>query len=208
MPAEAPRIHVEAATLARIAATVCTEGVSVHDDFPGMSLQRELMACAWLRYGRGEFAPARVGGGERARRIDAVRGDSICWLSAPYLPAERRWLEILEDLRLAFNREASLGLFDLELHYAHYAPGAAYARHADQPQGNEQRQVSLALYLNAAWEPANGGALRLFAAEGGWRDIEPLGGRLVVFRTPGLEHAVQPADRPRWSLSGWFRRRA
>jgi SM-20-related protein len=197
-----------AGAVARIAATVCTEGLSIQDDFPGEPLQRELMACAWQRYGRGEFAPARVGGGEHARRIDAVRGDAICWLSAPYLPAEQRWLEILEELRLAFNREASLGLFDLELHYAHYAPGASYARHADQPDGNEQRQVSLAFYLNAAWEPAHGGALRLFAADGQWRDIVPLGGRLVVFRTPGLEHAVLPAVRARWSLSGWFRRRA
>jgi SM-20-related protein len=157
---------------------------------------------------RGEFAPARVGGGEHARRIDEVRGDAICWLSAPYLPAERRLLERLEALRLAFNRKATLGLFDLELHYARYTPGAFFARHADQPQGSEQRQVSLALYLNAAWDPANGGALRVFAPAGGWRDIAPLGGRLVVFRTPGLEHAVQPATCTRWSISGWFRRRA
>jgi len=166
------------------------------------------LISAEQRHARGEFAPARVGGAERARRIDDVRGDETCWFSTPCFPAEQRLLECFEALRLAFNREAALGLFDLELHYARYAPGAFFARHADQPRGSEQRQVSLALYLNAAWEPANGGALRVFDAAGGWRDIAPLGGRLVVFRTPGLEHAVQPAACSRWSISGWFRRRA
>jgi len=197
-----------AEVLARVAATVAFEGLCIHDDFLEEPLRRELMDCGLQRLGQGEFAPARIGGERRAQRIEEVRGDSICWLSSPCEPAELRLLEILEQLRLAFNREATLGLFELELHYARYAPGASFARHLDQPQGSELRQVSFALYLNTRWEPADGGALRIFTAGGGCREILPLGGRLVVFRTPGLEHAVQPALRERWSISGWFRRRA
>jgi SM-20-related protein len=129
-------------------------------------------------------------------------------LGQPEFPAEVRLLAMLESLRLAINRESMLGLFDLELHYARYPCGAHYDRHVDQPRAAADRQVSLAIYLNADWQPAQGGALRLFDADGGHRDVAPLGGRLVSFLTPGREHAVLPAVRVRWSLSGWFRRRA
>jgi SM-20-related protein len=207
-PAESAARGDEAVVVARIAARVAAGGVCIQDDFLGEPQRCELFACAQLRHRRGEFMQARVGGAERARRSDDIRGDATCWLSAPHFSAELRLLDSMESLRLAFNREATLGLFDLELHYARYDPGAFFARHVDQPQGSEQRQVSLALYLNAAWQPANGGALRVYAAGGECRDIAPLGGRLVVFRTPGLEHAVLPAACTRWSISGWFRRRA
>ncbi len=207
-PAEAPPRDHATAVAARIAAVVATEDLCIHDEFLSDPQRRELLSCALLRHGRDEFAPARIGGARRERRLDEVRGDETCWLAAPYLPAESKLLEELERLRLALNQQAMLGLFDLELHYARYAQGAFFARHVDQPQGSEQRQVSLALYLNEAWNPASGGALRLFTADGGCRDIAPCGGRLVVFRTPGLEHAVEPAACVRWSISGWFRRRA
>jgi SM-20-related protein len=116
-------------------------------------------------------------------------------------------LEQLEQLRLELNREAGLGLFELELHYAWYPPGAGYARHVDQPQGRAQRRVSLVLYLNEDWTPAAGGELRIFDAADGHRDIEPLAGRLVCFLTTGREHAVLPTQRDRLSISGWFRTR-
>jgi SM-20-related protein len=167
-----------------------------------------LAGCARARHARGEFAAARIGRGRAAQRQAQIRGDAICWLAEPLFPAEVRLLSVLESLRLAVNREAALGLFELELHYARYPAGARYERHVDQPCGQVDRQVSLALYLNADWQAAQGGALRLFDADGGFRDTAPLGGRLVAFLTQGQEHAVLPATRERWSLSGWFRRRA
>jgi SM-20-related protein len=113
----------------------------------------------------------------------------------------------LERLRLELNREAMLGLFELELHYAWYPPGAGYARHVDQPLGRAQRRVSVVLYLNQDWTPEAGGELRIFDAADGHRDIEPIAGRLVFFLTPGREHAVLPTQRDRLSVSGWFRHR-
>jgi SM-20-related protein len=123
------------------------------------------------------------------------------------LPAEQNLLEELELLRLQLNREAMLGLFDLELHYAWYAPGTGYVRHVDQPRGRAQRRVSLVLYLNEGWAPGAGGELRIFDADAGHRDIEPVAGRLTCFLTPGREHAVLPTQRDRFSVSGWFRAR-
>ena len=116
-------------------------------------------------------------------------------------------MDELERLRLDLNREAMLGLFELELHYAWYPPGAGDSRHVDQPQGRAQRKVSMVLYLNEGWVPGAGGELRIFGTAGGARDIEPLAGRMVCFLSAGREHAVLPTQRDRLSVSGWFRSR-
>lgn len=179
-------------------------GLLVHDAFLDEAEVCILKGCAEQRAARGEFHAARVG--VDAQRREKIRGDFICWLTEPLFAAERSLLAEFEQLRLALNREAMLGLFDLELHYARYPPGAGYARHVDQPRGRAQRRVSLALYLNEQWEPDGGGALRVYDA-GANADIAPLAGRLVMFLTEGREHEVLPARRARLGISGWFRAR-
>jgi SM-20-related protein len=183
------------------------DGISIRDHFLAPSQIRSLVDCAHLRRKRGDFGAARIGGGRSLQRREEIRGDSTCWIIPPLLPAERTLVEEFERLRLELNREALLGLFELELHYAWYPPGTGYARHVDQPQGRAQRRVSLVLYLNEEWTPAAGGELRIFDAADRHRDIEPIAGRLVCFLTPGREHAVLPTQRDRLSVSGWFRAR-
>lgn len=197
----------ESETAAAIAAALCAQGLCVQDQYADASLVRDLAACARGRWERGEFAPARVGTAGRTERREQIRGDRICWLAEPLLAAEAQLLGALEHLRLALNREATLGLFDLEMHYARYEPGAAYARHVDQPQGRDQRRVSVVLYLNSDWDNAHGGSLRVFDGARAIREIEPVGGRLVCFLSAGLEHEVLPSMRARLSLTGWFRSR-
>jgi SM-20-related protein len=189
------------------AAALRHAGIWVQDGFLALSLRHALKECAQLRRQRGEFDAARIGGAQSLERRADIRGDSTCWIIPPLLPAEAALLGELERLRLELNRDCLLGLFDLELHYACYAPGAGYARHVDQPRGSTQRQVSLVLYLNDEWTPAAGGELRIFDALGSHRDIAPLSGRLVCFLTPGREHAVRETQQDRLSISGWFRAR-
>jgi len=186
--------------------TLLERGVAVRDGFLTQSRCQSLIDCAHRRRERGDFAPARIGGDTVQRRAE-IRGDSICWIRAPLLPAERSLLADFELLRLALNRTLLLGLFDLELHYALYPPGAGYDRHVDQPQGRQQRQVSLVLYLNPGWAPQSGGELRIFHEADRAEVIEPLGGRLVTFLSAGREHAVLATHRERLSVSGWFRTR-
>ncbi len=181
------------------------DGIAVRDEFLSVSRVRELVECLAMRRARGEFGGARVGAGTGLQRREEIRGDWTCWLAEPLLPAERALLSDLEGLRLQLNREGFLGLLDLEAHYAYYPPGAGYARHVDQPCGRGQRRVSVILYLSEQWEPEAGGQLRIFGADGGYRDIEPAAGRLVCFLTAGQEHAVLPTRRDRLSISGWFR---
>jgi SM-20-related protein len=202
-----------------ISAGLSANGITVRDRFQGESQVRALSICAEARRARGEFRAARIGADRTLQRHRQTRGDSICWLAEPLFTAERDLLAALEALRLALNREAILGLFDVEMHYAWYPPGACYARHVDQPQGRGQRRVSLVLYLNSDWVAEAGGELRVFDATGAGRelrvpdaaqahcDIAPIGGRLVCFLTEGREHEVLPARRGRLSLSGWFRTR-
>jgi len=190
-----------------VGAEICGAGVFIRDGFAAPTLIRSLLDCADVRRSHGEFAAARIGGRGAAQRRQDIRGDSTCWLREPLYPAERGLLDQFEALRLELNREAFLGLFDLELHYAWYPPGAEYSRHVDQPQGTAQRLISTVLYLNLDWGPLDGGSLRMYDAAQRTLDIEPIAGRLVCFLTAGREHAVLPASRDRLSISGWFRAR-
>jgi SM-20-related protein len=190
-----------------IDAALRLDGIAVRDEFLAPSTVRTLLDSAYLRRERGDFHAAHIGGNAGVQRREEIRGDFTCWITPPLLPAEQTLLDEFESLRLELNRESMLGLFELELHYAWYPPGAGYQRHVDQPRGRGHRQVSLVLYLNEGWTPAAGGELRIFDAGGGHRDIEPLAGRLACFLTPGREHAVLPTLRDRLSISGWFRAR-
>lgn len=186
---------------------LCTAGVAVRDRFLTRAEVYALRLCAQTRRERGEFAAARIGAERTLQRREEIRGDSICWLQEPLFAAERELLERLEELRLQLNRDALLGLFELEMQYARYPPGTGYARHVDRPQRRNQRRVSLALYLNERWQAADGGELRVFCGDERHRDIEPQGGRLVTFLTDRREHAVLTTKRERLSLTGWFRTR-
>jgi len=190
-----------------IDAALKADGIAVRDGFLTPALTSALTECAHQHRVRGDFEAARIGGEQSVQRRADIRGDSTCWILPPLLAPEQTLLEELERLRLELNRESLLGLFELELHYAWYPPGAGYARHVDQPRGRGQRQVSVVLYLNKGWTSEAGGQLRLFDAAGGHRDIEPVGGRLVCFLTPEREHEVLPTTHDRLSITGWFRTR-
>jgi SM-20-related protein len=100
-----------------------------------------------------------------------------------------------------------LGLEDFESHFALYPPGAFYLKHLDRFRDNDRRTVSAVLYLNQDWQAEQGGALRLYLADGETRDVLPQAGSLLVFLSADMPHEVLPATRDRLSLTGWFRRR-
>lgn len=193
--------------LDRILAELRADGISISDGFLAAHEVRELAECAALRSARGDFVEARIGADRNLQRREDIRGDRTCWLREAAFPAETLVLGSLQQLRLCLNERAYLGLFELEIHYAWYPCGAAYARHIDQPVGRAGRRVSLVVYLNEQWSPADGGTLRIRADDGRFRDIEPLGGRLVLFLCESREHEVLLTRAPRLSLTGWFRGR-
>lgn len=158
---------------------------------------------------RGRFRPAEVGRGLRRELHPEIRGDRILWLEPPFSPAQQRYLDEMERLRLALNRRLYLGLFRFEAQLALFEPGAGYTRHLDAFDGERDRKrvVSCTLYLNRGWGEGDGGELRLWSGpEPGARgaDIAPREGTLVVFLSERVHHEVLPAARERLSLTGWF----
>ena len=151
------------------------------------------------------MTPARVGG---ARTTTPLRGDHTRWFEMNALSeAQRPFVEALEALRHTLNRSLMLGLVESEAHYAVYAPGARYARHLDRLRHSDARVVSAVYYLNEAWDPDDGGALRLYLDEGRTHDVMPQAGTLVLFLSDRFEHEVLPATRERMSIACWMRRR-
>lgn len=157
----------------------------------------------------GAFHAAGVGSGE-ARVHSEIRGDHVSWVeegqAGPALKAA--WAK-LETLRLAVNRDLFLGLFDVELHFAAYPPGAGYQRHLDRFRDDDRRALTVILYLNPPdWSEEDGGQLLFWPDEDKPPlEILPGGGTLVTFLSDRFWHQVQPARRQRLSLTGWFRRR-
>jgi SM-20-related protein len=59
------------------------------------------------------------------------------------------------------------------------------------------------LYLNADWQPSDGGELVIYKPEGNEHRIQPLQGTLAIFLSE-LEHEVLLTSRDRMSITGWM----
>ena len=163
----------------------------------------------------GELQKAGIGTGTDYQVDRSIRGDLIQWIDPDQIGPETAgtitsaYIDSLKDLSRYLNRTLFLSLKDTEIHYTVYPMGTVYKRHLDQFRQNDHRRLSVLCYLNSNWQEADGGQLRLYfpptsnSAETS-RDILPIGGRLVVFRSDLLEHEVLPATRPRYSLTGWL----
>lgn len=197
--------------LERIVDGLAETGRSV---YPGFLSPDEVTALREEAFGLlqgGSFRQAGVGRGAELDLRPEIRSDLIHWLEGPYSDPQRRYLDQIEELRLALNRALYLGLFSFEGHLAIYPPGAFYKKHLDRFQTASHRIVSCILYLNKDWREEHGGWLRTYDGpeEGSaYQDVLPMGGTLVTFLSGAVHHEVLPATRERVSLTGWFRSRA
>jgi SM-20-related protein len=160
----------------------------------------------------GLLRPAGLGRGAANRIDDAYRGDAITWILGDSVPPGLLPLwESFLALRDALNRDAYLGLDQMEVQVARYpGGGAAYRRHRDafpDPAGTSpNRRVTAIYYPNPVWRPEDGGALRLHGHDGP-HDVAPLLDRLLVFLSERLEHEVLPTRSARWAVTAWLRAR-
>lgn len=157
--------------------------------------------CTQL-YTTHQFHPARVGLERTASRL---RTDYTHWFAPEALTAPQQlFAQRMDALRTALNRRLILGLVDCEAHYAAFPPGKGYARHRDCLRYSDARVVSAVFYLNPVWRDSDGGALRLYLP-GGYQDVAPGAGTLVLFLSAQFEHEVLPATRTRFSIACWLR---
>lgn len=190
---------------------IIEQGYSVIPDFVGDNVVQALQTDVDRLWSTGDFKAAAIGRGGGEQRQAEIRGDFIHWLSpAELTPAQATYWEQIDQLRQRINRELFLNVQEFEAHLAVYPAGAFYKRHLDQHQNTQRRQVACLLYLNAGWQPADGGYLRIYPEAGNWEhtvDVSPRGGTLVCFRCDTIAHEVLPATRQRMSLTGWLCRR-
>ncbi|MNQ95738.1 hypothetical protein D3C85_1113090 [compost metagenome] len=182
-------------------------GWSQQDLFLSESLTLALAAECRKRAAGGELVPAAVGRGAAQEVREGIRGDHIQWLEPGQCAPCDDYLGLMDSLRVALNRGLYLGLEDFESHFALYPAGAFYRKHLDRFRDDDKRMVSAIIYLNQAWLPEHGGALRMYLAGGAEHDVMPSGGRLVVFLSGEVPHEVLAANRERLSITGWYRRR-
>lgn len=186
------------------------DGYAITDGLIDRPLAESLRQEAGTLHADGVFRPADVGGGRSRERRVATRTDHIHWLDVAASNVQQAFLGAMESLRQAINQRLLLGLFDLECHYACYAPGGFYRTHLDRLQHDDRRALSAVFYLNDAWTADDGGALRIYLGDvpgGDYRDVLPCLGTLALFLSDRYWHEVLPARRPRFAVTGWFRTR-
>lgn len=193
----------------RIADELYAQGFCVCAGFLAPANVSALRAEAQMT--QADFRAAGIGRDSALQRDAAVRSDQIRWLD-PQAPAQRAFLAAMENLRQVLNGQLQLGLFDYEAHFAHYAAGAFYRRHLDTFAGGDVRKprrvLSTVVYLNAEWRSDDGGELVLYDVnERELTRVPPLGGTAVIFLSEEFPHEVLPANRERYSIAGWMRRR-
>ncbi len=105
-----------------------------------------------------------------------------------------------------------------ELLYAYYPRGGFYRRHTDAVANSASvlRTYSLLLYLNNEWKESDGGCLRMhldsgkdFLPEGeepNFKDVNPEGGTLVLFKSDKVPHEVLDTNAERMAVVGWYNR--
>ena len=197
--------EIEAARLDDICVALVNQGYCILDDALPPDLILALQDEA-RNLPRERFHVAGTGREQQHQLDTRVRSDRILWLQRGSMATDR-YLDFAESLREGINNRLFLGLFDYEVHYACYEPGAFYGTHRDAFAGRRNRIVSTVLYLNADWQDGQGGELLLYDDLNGCllQRVQPVLNRFVLFLSERFPHEVLPAVRDRYSLAGWFR---
>jgi SM-20-related protein len=187
-----------------IADGLAEKGFAVIDQFLSQSEVGDILKSESFENASHNFQKAGIGKHTGHQINEAIRGDYIHWLDRNNAePSILLYLNRLQELITFLNQALYLSLKDCEVHTTVYPSGSYYKRHLDQFKHDDHRKLSVICYLNNNWDESNGGQLRMFLPDGA-KDILPLAGRLVCFRSDQIEHEVRPANRERLSLTGWI----
>ncbi|EKO3424899.1 2OG-Fe(II) oxygenase [Vibrio fluvialis] len=180
---------------------IAEQGWFIWDDFLTAEQVQSLRDCAPENWKR-----ARIGRNDDLQRETTIRSDKIQWLSQNMAQPVQDYLERMEQIRQAVNRDFFLGLFEYEAHFAKYEQGDFYKKHLDAFRGQENRKLTTVFYMNEAWQPDDGGELKIYDLDDQLIDtVAPVAGRLVVFLSEKFPHEVLPTHADRVSIAGWFR---
>lgn len=155
----------------------------------------------------GKMDYAGIGNKQDFQKNSLIRGDKINWIvyqsQNPYEEVYQKKVGRFIDY---LNKTCFTSIKSAESHYAHYEVGGFYKKHIDQFKSEKGRKFSIVLYLNENWKQEDGGMLSIYPQKSEQKDILPLGGRLVFFRSDEMEHEVHPSStRQRCSIACWLK---
>lgn len=201
-------LHQENALIAQIIFDIQEKGISILQNALPSTLVSQLREQFELGSMAENFLmPAGIGRNQQLHQNRFVRQDSIRWIESSS-EVEVRWLDMIERLRMALNQQLYLGLSEFESHYAKYKAGEFYHRHVDAFSGKSNRKLSIILYLNENWQPADGGELVIETSSDTdtthTTKVLPNAGTIVCFLSEEFPHQVLPPNKDRLSIAGWF----
>lgn len=178
----------------------------VIDNFLSRSNLTKLQDYLFSKLEEEEFRKAGIGALGDFTIEKEIRGDWIYWLNKNRDTEIASFFQLIEESIKYLNRLCFLGMADSEFHLAHYPKGTHYEKHVDQFNERSNRLISMVFYLNPNWKPEHQGHLRIYNDES-FVDIEPIAGRLVIFKSEGVLHEVTYTNVSRYSLTGWLLRK-
>lgn len=153
------------------------------------------------------FSPAKIGKDSTAIENTQIRSDHILWIDDWEQTCELRvfksFLEKLQD----FSRENFfLPLKRFESHFSFYPVGSFYKKHLDQHKNSPNRHISVVLYLSE-FSRGNDGQLKIYPQDKNKSPelIDPIPGRIVIFKSAGIVHEVLETKAQRYSITAWIR---
>jgi SM-20-related protein len=193
-----------------VADNLAEHGYAIIDNFLDRKETELLVELDEFQNGLLHMRKAGVGQQSDFRINESIRGDYIRWIDkanvasgASAVPPLKLYIDRLTGMMKFINRALFLSLKDIELHMTVYPAGAYYKRHLDQFKPGDHRKLSVICYLNEDWTDDLGGQLRMYL-KSGTKDVLPLAGRLVCFRSDMIEHEVLPSKKERLSITGWM----
>jgi SM-20-related protein len=153
-----------------------------------------------------KFHTAGIGRNARDKTNRLIRNNEISWIEGTTI-SRLAWLSWTASLQAYLNERLFLGLFSFESHFARYREGDFYRKHQDSFLGDDNRKLSLVIYLNKNWVIKDGGELILYTNEAAVPEVkvQPIFGTLVVFLSEDVPHEVLQSNCDRHSIAGWFR---
>jgi SM-20-related protein len=180
--------------------------VGISEHFLSDDLANHLKNNLLLLNEEQQMKAAGTGNADKLTHNALIRSDVIYWLDKKHNNIhENAFFVQIEAFISYLNSQCYAGITGYEFHYSLYETGSFYKKHLDQFQDNSSRQFSMISYLNADWQPSDGGELFIHQA-GNNQKISPTQGKTVFFKSNELEHEVLVTNERRMSVTGWLKR--
>lgn len=179
--------------------------VGIAENFLSKILALHLKENLTNLYKEKQMESAGTGENTEAVHNKLFRSDIIYWLDRKHNDIyENSFFNLMDNFIEHLNSTCYTGITGYEFHYTLYETGSFYKKHLDQFRNNDSRKYSMVMYLNDEWKEKDGGELCIHFRDG-IKNISPVNGKSVFFKSDELEHEVLITNKPRMSITGWLK---